>query len=93
MAEILALSILVLGLAIPIVALITRYHLERLKIQSQHETVSLAQLRKSLEELRDTTTQYDLALDQTLQRIERRLDELENRVAQLEQAQSQRLLR
>lgn len=93
MAEVLALSIPILALAIPIVALLTRYQLERIKLQSKHETESVAQLRKSLEELRDTTTQYDLALDQTLQRIERRLDELENRVAQLEQAQSQRLLR
>jgi phage shock protein A len=46
-----------------------------------------------LEELRETTTQYDLALDQTLQRIERKLDDLENRVAQLEQQQSQQVMR
>ncbi len=93
MVELFALSIPILLLTIPIVALVTRYHLERLKIQSQNEAGSVAQLRKSLEELRDTATQYDLALDQTLQRIERRLDELENRIAQLEQTQSQQLLR
>ncbi|MEJ5251602.1 MAG: hypothetical protein HPY54_11615 [Chthonomonadetes bacterium] len=93
MIELFALSIPILALSTLIVALITRYHLERLKIQSKNETESVAQLRKSLEELRDTATQYDLALDQTLQRIERRLDDLENRVAQLEQTQSQQLLR
>lgn len=81
------------ALLIPIVALLTRYQLERLKLQAKHETESVAQLRQALEDLRETTTQYDLAMDQTLQRIERRLEEIENRVAQLEQGQSQQLLR
>ncbi len=93
MVEILALAIPILALSIPIVALLTRFQLERIKLQSKHEGETVAQLRKALEDLRDTTTQYDLALDQTLQRIERRLDELENRVAQLEQGQTQQLLR
>jgi septal ring factor EnvC (AmiA/AmiB activator) len=93
MVEILALAIPILALSIPIVALLTRYQIERAKILASRDTTSTAELRKMLEELRETTTQYDLALDQTLQRIERRLDDLENRVAQLEQQQSQQLLR
>jgi septal ring factor EnvC (AmiA/AmiB activator) len=93
MAEILALTIPILALSIPIVALLTRYHIERAKILASRETASTADLRKMLEELRETTTQYDLALDQTLQRIERKLEDLESRVAQLEQQQSQQLLR
>jgi septal ring factor EnvC (AmiA/AmiB activator) len=93
MVEILALAIPILALSIPIVALLTRYQIERAKILASRDTTSTAELRKMLEELRETTTQYDLALDQTLQRIERRLGDLENRVAQLEQQQSQQLLR
>jgi hypothetical protein len=93
MVEILALAIPILGLSIPILALLTRYQLERAKILASRDTTSTAELRKMLEELRETTTQYDLALDQTLQRIERKLEDLENRVAQLEQQQSQQLLR
>lgn len=93
MVEILALLIPILALSIPIVALLTRYQLERTKILASRDAASAAELRKMLEDLRETTTQYDLALDQTLQRIERKLEDLENRVAQLEQQQSQQLLR
>ncbi len=93
MVEILALAIPIIALSIPIVALLTRYQLERAKILASRDTTSAAELRKMLEDLRETTTQYDLALDQTLQRIERKLEDLENRVAQLEQQQSQQLLR
>jgi septal ring factor EnvC (AmiA/AmiB activator) len=93
MVEILALAIPILALSIPILALLTRYQIERAKILASRDTTSTAELRKMLEDLRETTTQYDLALDQTLQRIERRLEDLENRVAQLEQQQSQQLLR
>jgi septal ring factor EnvC (AmiA/AmiB activator) len=93
MVEILALAIPILALSIPIVALLTRYQIERAKILASRDTTSTAELRKMLEELRETTTQYDLALDQTLQRIERKLDDLENRVAQLEQQQSQQVMR
>ncbi len=93
MVEILALAIPILALSIPIVALLTRYQIERAKILASRDTTSTAELRKMVENLRETTTQYDLALDQTLQRIERKLEDLENRVAQLEQQQSQHLLR
>ncbi len=93
MAEILALAIPILALSIPIVAIFTRYQLERAKIMASRDAASTAELRKMLEDLRETTTQYDLALDQTLQRIERKLDDLEARVSQIEQQQSQQLLR
>ncbi|GIV16548.1 MAG: hypothetical protein KatS3mg022_1983 [Armatimonadota bacterium] len=93
MAEILALAIPILALSIPIVAILTRYQIERTKILASRDAASTAELRKMLEDLRETTTQYDLALDQTLQRIERKLEDLESRVAQLEQQQSQQLLR
>ncbi|GBC95873.1 hypothetical protein HRbin16_01671 [bacterium HR16] len=93
MIEILALSIPILALSSLIIATLTRYQLERTKILASRDTTSTAELRKMLEDLRETTTQYDLALDQTLQRIERKLEDLESRVAQLEQQQSQQLLR
>lgn len=93
MAEILALALPILALSIPIVAIFTRYQLERAKIMASRDATSTAELRKMLEDLRETTTQYDLALDQTLQRIERKLDDLETRVAQLEQQQAQQRVR
>jgi hypothetical protein len=70
-----------------------RYQLQREKIEASRDAASTAELRKLVEELRENTTQYDLALEQTLQRIERKLDELEHRVAQIEQQQSQQVLR
>jgi len=93
MAEILALSIPVLLLSLAILSLLMRYQLQREKIEASRDAASTAELRKLVEELRENTTQYDLALEQTLQRIERKLDELEHRVAQIEQQQSQQVLR
>ena len=93
MAEILALSIPILLLVAFILQAMARYQIERAKVLGSQEATATAELRKMLEELRETTTQYDLALDQTLQRIERKLDDLENRVAQLEQQQSQQIMR
>jgi septal ring factor EnvC (AmiA/AmiB activator) len=93
MAEILALSIPILLLVAFILQAMARYQIERAKVFGSQEATATAELRKMLEELRETTTQYDLALDQTLQRIERKLDDLENRVAQLEQQQSQQVMR
>jgi septal ring factor EnvC (AmiA/AmiB activator) len=93
MAEILALSIPILLLVAFILQAMARYQIERAKVLGSQEATATAELRKMLEELRETTTQYDLALDQTLQRIERKLDDLENRVAQLEQQQSQQVMR
>jgi len=93
MAEILALSIPILLLVAFILQAMARYQIERAKVLGSQEATATAELRKMVENLRETTTQYDLALDQTLQRIERKLDDLENRVAQLEQQQSQQVMR
>jgi hypothetical protein len=60
---------------------------------ASRDATSTAELRKLVEELRENTTQYDLALEQTLQRIERKLEDLENRMAQLEQQQAQQIRR
>jgi flagellar capping protein FliD len=73
-----------------LLSFLTRWHDTRLNGQ---EATATAELRKMLEDLRETATQYDLALEQTLQRIERKLDDLESRVAQLEQQQSQQVIR
>jgi len=93
MAEILALSIPILLLVAFILQAMARYQIERAKVLGSQEATATAELRKMVENLRETTTQYDLALDQNLQRIERKLEDLENRVAQLEQQQSQQVMR
>ena len=42
----------------------------------------LTALRKQMSELRDTTTQYDLSLDTALQRMERRVEHVEQQQQQ-----------
>jgi hypothetical protein len=63
MAEILALSIPILLLVAFILQAMARYQIERAKVLGSQEATATAELRKMLEELRETTTQYDLALD------------------------------
>ncbi len=53
----------------------------KLRISNQGDEglrVTVEQLRAEVRSLRDTTTQYDMSFDSALQRIERRVDSLEN---------------
>ncbi len=50
--------------------------------------VELAELRKQVEALRDTTTKYDLSFDTALQRLESRMSHMEERQKALEGSQS-----
>ncbi len=65
----------------------SRVEMAQLRAQQQgtanvgQEVVALrqevAQLRQQLSELRDTSTQYDLSFDTALQRMERRVEHVE----------------
>lgn len=44
-------------------------------------------LRQEMITLRDTTTQYDLSIEQTLKDLQKRLEYLENRVSNMESSQ------
>ena len=47
---------------------------------------AIKELRTEVAELRDTTTRYDLSFDTSLQRLESRMNHLEQRVGSIEQA-------
>jgi hypothetical protein len=46
-------------------------------------------LKRQIEELRDTTTKYDMSFDTALQRIESRVSNVENRVSGIESSNVQ----
>jgi len=71
--------------SIPIVAIVTSHRRQmlemkmRMQIQGDESLrATVEQLRTEVRSLRDTTTQYDMSFDTALQRIERRVDTLEN---------------
>ncbi len=77
------------GVLAKIVESINRSRVEIAQLRAQqkgseglgHEIASLrdemAALRQQVTDLRDTTTQYDLSIDTNLQRLERRVDQME----------------
>lgn len=93
MIELAILSIPIMLIALLIISVSMRYRLEAMKIEAGRESQAIAVLRQQIEQLRETSTQYDLALEQTLQRIETRLEYLEERIAQLEQQRLQQNMR
>jgi len=70
-------------------ALWTRYQLERERIRQEKADKAFEHIRQELAQVRETSTQYALSLEDALQRIERRLDNLEQRVGAIEAQQLQ----
>jgi hypothetical protein len=69
----------------PMLLILTSHHRKmlemKLRMHNQGDEslrASVDQLRAEVRSLRDTTTQYDMSFDTALQRIERRVDSLEN---------------
>jgi len=77
---------LIFGL--PIVAILTSHHrrIVEMNLKARHsgDDTVLAELRKvrqEVEELRDTTTRFDLSFDTAIQRLESRVEHLERNAA------------
>ena len=77
---------------IPITVILTSHIRKMEEIRSKggkggDESVARAihELKEQFNELRDTTTKYDMSFDAALQRIENRVNHLEGRVARVEQ--------
>ena len=85
---------------LPIIAIITSHQRKmmemklRLGPQSQSAPSSeLLELKRAIDELRDTTTRYDISFDAALQRIESRVGHLEGRVNSIEKSDTQQISR
>ena len=76
----------------PVIAVIADHQrkLAEIRLRGQSGDAALAQelkeLKKQVEELRDTTTRYDMSFDTALQRIESRVSNVEQRVSGMESA-------
>jgi sensor domain CHASE-containing protein len=71
---------------IPIVAILTHHHRKVLEMKlrlkqemDQSVRMELQSIRNQIQQLRDTTTQYDMSFDTALQRLESRVSHLETR--------------
>jgi len=80
-------------LSLPMYALWTYHRRKMEEIRSSRDAriaeqtqAALVELRREIESLRDTTTQYDVSFDTALQRIDSRLNGMEARLRTLEHA-------
>lgn len=92
MGDLIGLVAVVLIFGGPMFALWTRYQLERERIRQEKSDRVFEQIRQELSQVRETSTQYALSFEEALQRIERRMDDLEQRVSAVEGQQIQNRL-
>ena len=90
--------LLIFGL--PIIAVVTSHHRKLMEMKMKmggagqtNASNELNELRKAINELRDTTTRYDISFDAALQRIESRVGHLEGRVNSIEQTDTKQITR
>jgi hypothetical protein len=86
--ELIPISAIVLGIGAGIVKTITNSQERRLEMrlrlqqgQSDAVTQQIAALRQEIAALRDTSTQFDVSLEQSVQRLDDRLGRLETKSA------------
>lgn len=86
MQELIGLVAVVMVFGIPITAIVTAHfrQLAQMKMNrssEQDQTLlhELQAVKQQIEQLRDTTTQYDMSFDTALQRLEARVSHLETR--------------
>ena len=96
MGELIGLVAVVMIFGIPISAIVTSHfrELARMKMnrdnqQDQAVLNELQAVKQQIEQLRDTTTQYDMSFDTALQRLESRMTHLEQRVNAIDQRASE----
>jgi hypothetical protein len=92
MREFMILAIILAVLSIPLIAIITEHYRKMVEMKmrmgepvDRNVLQALGEVKEQLAELRDTTTRYDLSFDTALQRLEGRMNSLEQRVHQIEQ--------
>ena len=98
--EFIGLVAVILIFGMPFLGIITSHHRKlmemKLKLGEQTQGASskeMQDLKRAVDELRDTTTRYDISFDAALQRIESRVGHLEGRVNAIEKADTQQITR
>ena|SRR5258706_10555159 len=76
---------------LPIIAILTSHQRKlmemKLRLGAQNQSApssDLQDLRRAVDELRDTTTRYDISFDAALQRMESRMSHVEQKLATVE---------
>ena len=88
--EIIGLVAVICIFGTPLIAVIANHQQKLAEIRSRGQSADTAlaeeirDLKKQVEDLRDTTTRYDMSFDTSLQRIESRVSNVENRIAAVE---------
>ena len=84
MGDLIGLVSVVMIFSVPIIAIMSSHRKEMLEMQMQNGGVNdtalraeLERLREEVKNLRDTTTQYDMSIDHTLQTLGNRVTALE----------------
>ena len=90
--EIIGLAAILMVFGIPLTAIITGHFRKMAEIKMKQGAngdnnvmEAIKDLKDQFNELRDTTTKYDISFDAALQRIENRVNHLEGRVGRVEQ--------
>jgi len=70
----------------PIVGILAWYHIKLTEMRARMKgseglAAEIARVKEELEQLRETTTRYDLSFDTALQRLESRIENLERQSA------------
>ncbi len=86
MGDIIGLTAVVLIFGVPFIAILTEHRrkvmsmqLEMRMLEQNGSSQQLETLRRELQQLRETTTQYDISVENRLQEMENRLKHVENR--------------
>lgn len=87
MEELIGLTAVVLIFGVPFFAIWTRFQIDRERIRQEKADKANAALLEEIQRVRETSTQYALSLEDALQRVERRLDQFEQRLNNVEQQQ------
>jgi len=91
MADVIWILIPLTALMIPITAIYTSHKRSLIEMQlkmgrgDQNVLAEIAEIKRQITEIRDTSTRYDMSFDAALQRIESRVGNLEGRMSAVEQ--------
>ena len=84
--QFMALMIPIIGISIPVVAIVTSYRLKLEEIKARAKNglsdevrAELSEMKRQLADLRETTTKFDMSFDAALSRMEERLERVEER--------------
>ena len=90
MGELIAITAILCVFGIPIVAILAEHKRKMAEMGMKsgagnpNMISELQEMKRQIEELRDTTTRYDISFDSALQRLESRMNHMEQKVSTID---------